>query len=290
MSSSKSMGRLTGKVAFVTGGASGMGLASVERFVAEGASVVVADVREDGDGVLKGLGDKIRYIYCDVSQEADVQRAIALAEATFGGLDIVFNNAGIVGTPAVVEDMPIDGWDRLMAVNVRGPMLGIKHGIPALKRRGGGSIINTASTAGLHAGLGNTAYAVSKAACVALTRKAAAECGPHNIRVNSICPGYIATPIFGDVMGLPRAQADAMALELRKGFGTMQPIPRGGVPEDIAAAALFLASDESAFISGTEIVVDGAMLVRQREEIRPDSPPGSAFHVLNSARLSVAGL
>lgn len=254
--------RLDGKIALITGAASGIGLGAVERFVAEGAKVVAADLQDEKGAMLEQrFSGAVRYVRCDVTAEADVAGACALAKEAFGGLDVLFNNAGHGGTPAGVADIGAEGWDAVFALLVRGPALGMKHALPLMLARGGGSIINTASIAGLQAGYGPLAYSTAKAAVIHMTRCAAAELGPQKVRVNAICPGLIATSIFGASMGLPRAVADQMAARVAEVGSKVQPTPKAGLPEDIAAAAVFLASDEAAFVTGTHLVVDGGITV-----------------------------
>ncbi|KAI6244419.1 Short-chain dehydrogenase/reductase SDR [Aphelenchoides fujianensis] len=252
------VGRLDGKIAVVTGGCSGIGLGAVELFAAEGARVVAADLQaEKGEMLERRFPDRVRFARCDVTLEADVAAAIGLAQSAFGGLDILFNNAGHGGTPAGVEDMTVDGWDKTFALLVRGPAIGMKHAVPLMVQRGGGSIINTASIAGLQAGYAPWAYSTAKAAVIHLSRCAAAELSPRKIRVNAICPGLIATSIFGASMGLPREVADQMAAQ---------------IAQDIARAALYLASDDSEFVTGTHIVVDGGITVGPRSAWDVDTP------------------
>jgi NAD(P)-dependent dehydrogenase (short-subunit alcohol dehydrogenase family) len=256
--------RLVGKVAMVTGGCSGIGLATVELFVAQGASVVVADLQDDKGRMLEQrFPGRVVYSHCDVTAEVDIVAAVALAANRFGGLDIQFNNAGTGGVRAGVEDMPVEGWDATLALLLRGPMLGMKHAAPLMRRRGGGSIVNTASIAGLEVGWGY-AYGVAKAGVIHLSRLAAAELAVHNIRVNAICPGVIVTPIFGIAVGLERNVADQIMPSYTDAAAKMQPLRRAGRPEDIARAVLYFAGAESSFVTGTYQVVDGGITLGQR--------------------------
>jgi len=258
-------GRLNGKVAVITGAASGIGLGAAELFVAEGAKVVAADIQDDKGRLLEHrFPGRLRYIHCDVTQEGEIVQALGLAESQFGGLDVLFNNAGISDRMVQLAEVTADRWDWVFSVLVRGPMLGMKYAAPMLAARGGGSIINTASIAGLQAGYGPIAYSSAKAAVIHMSRMAAAELSPQKIRVNAICPGLIATSIFGASLGLPIAAADQMAAHVAQHGDTFQPIPRTGLPNDVAQAALFLASDASAFVTGTHIVIDGGMAVGPR--------------------------
>jgi NAD(P)-dependent dehydrogenase (short-subunit alcohol dehydrogenase family) len=245
-------GRLEGKVAVITGGASGMGRDTAQRFVDEGARVVVADLNEEtGKQTLEQLGpDRARFIRTDVAEETDVEAMIALARSDFGRLDIVFNNAGVGGALGDITDTEVEDWDYTFAVLVRAVFLGIKHGARIMKEQGeGGSIINTASVAGLSGGGGPPAYSAAKAAVINLSRTAAVRLAEHKIRVNAICPGGILTPL------IHRGHAELAASRLAK----LQPWPETGVGEHIAGAALFLASDDSRFVTGEDLVVDGGL-------------------------------
>jgi NAD(P)-dependent dehydrogenase (short-subunit alcohol dehydrogenase family) len=269
------MGRLDGKVAVITGGASGMGAATVRRFVEEGARVVIADLQEAAGAALEAeLGGDAVFCRTDVGREADVQAMIGLAVSRFGGLDILFNNAGFGGVAGPIDQTDMgEAYAITVAGLLTGPILGIKHAVAPMRARGGGSIISTASVAGLRGGMGPHVYSALKAAVLGLTRSVAVELAVDGIRVNAICPGGIMTPIF---LGGRKLKAGAnVSLEetLRPAFAQMQPIPRAGEPLDIANAALFLASDESGFITGHELVVDGGLTVgRRRTEDVAASP------------------
>lgn len=248
--------RLKGKVAVITGGASGMGKSTALRFLEEGARVVVADLNEpNGKEMLieadqAGTADRLRFISTDVSQESDVEAMIELATAEFGRLDIVFNNAGLGGAFGAITEVTVADWDRTFDVMCKGPFLGIKHGARVLKKQGeGGSIINTASVAGLSGGAGPQAYSAAKAAVINLTRATAIELAKYRIRVNAICPGAINTPLLH--RGSEQAFGDML--------DSVQPWPDHGRGEHIAGAALFLASDDSIFVTGQPIVVDGGL-------------------------------
>jgi len=250
-------GRLAGKVAVVTGGASGMGQASVLRFLAEGAKVVVSDLNEASIDATMGLiaehghaGDAAA-IRTDVAQEADVEAAVGLAVERFGGLNVMFNNAGVGGAFGPVTELAVEDWDYTFAVLVRGVFLGAKHATRVMQAQGGGgAIINTASIAGLGGGAGPTAYSAAKAAVANLTKALAPELAPARIRVNAIAPGAIRTPLLhGNRPERTEARAQART-----------PWPRLGEGEDIAQAALYLASDEAEFVTGQILVVDGGAL------------------------------
>ena len=258
-------GRLDGKVAVITGAASGIGLGAVELFVAEGARVVAADIQDEKGRMLEQrFKGKVRYAHCDVTQEIDIAAALHLAKDEFGGLDVLFNNAGISDRMTSITEVTVEGWDWIFSILVRAVALGMKHAAPLMIERGGGSIINTASIAGLQAGFGPIAYSTAKAGVIHMSRVAAAQLSPQKIRVNAICPGLIATSIFGASIGLPREVADQMAARVAENGARAQPVPKAGVPDDIAKAALYLASDDAAFVSGTHLVVDGGITVGGR--------------------------
>jgi NAD(P)-dependent dehydrogenase (short-subunit alcohol dehydrogenase family) len=248
--------RFAGRVAVVTGGAGGLGLATVERFLAEGARVVVGDLNADRGAALlaaadgDGVADRLRFVSTDVAVESDVEALVALAVESFGRLDVMFNNAGIGGAFGPLIELDVDDWDATFAVNTRSVFLGIKYAARTMiAQADGGSIINTASVAGLSGGAGPQAYSASKAAVINLTQSAAVELAPFRIRVNAICPGAVYTDLLH--RGDPEA-ADAWRQHL-------QPWPDRGEPSDIAGVATWLASDDSRFVSGAHIVADGAL-------------------------------
>jgi NAD(P)-dependent dehydrogenase (short-subunit alcohol dehydrogenase family) len=263
------MGRLEGNVAVITGGASGIGEATVRLFAGEGARVVIADIQDEaGERLASALGGSAVYQRTDVAREDDIRAAIQRATKEFGRLDCIFNNAGIGGAVGPIEDIPIDEYDRTMDVLLRSVFLGIKHAAPVMKSQGSGSIISTASIAGLRAGEGPHVYSAAKAAVIHLTRSAALELAAHNVRVNCICPGAIVTPLV--TMGLAPATPeflDAMKASLAR----YQPLPRAGMPEDIAQAALWLAGDDAPFVTGHALVVDGGLTAGRPWEQQPET-------------------
>ena len=248
------MYELKGKVAIITGGASGMGRASSLLFSRAGANVVVADLNDAGGEEVAKLasesGNGSVFQRTDVSEEADVEALVARAMETFGRLDIMFNNAGIGGAVGPLEDVSVEDWDRTQAVCLRGVFLGMKHATAPMRAIGGGSIISTSSIGGLEGSTGMFSYSAAKAGVVHLTRCAALEFARDRIRVNCIAPGGISTPILFGIGGDNKEQVES-------GLAKFQPYPHVGQPEDIANAALFLASDAAAFISGHTLVVDG---------------------------------
>lgn len=258
------MGRLDGKVAIVTGGAAGMGAGTVKRFVKEGARVVIADLQvERGKSLAKALGPDVVFARCDVTQEADVAGVVDLAVRTWGRLDCMFNNAGRGGDHVDIDKITVEDWDDFHAVLLRGVFLGIKHAARVMKAQGSGAIINTSSVAGIRACYGPHPYSSAKAAVIHLTRAAAMELAKDMVRVNCIAPGGIATQIFGASAGLSPDQAEQLLPVIVETMKHMQPIPRAGLPEDIAAAALWLASDDSTFVTGQTVCVDGGFTVGQ---------------------------
>ncbi len=256
------MGRLDGKVAVITGGASGMGEASARLFVAEGARVAIGDLQgERAESLAKSLGERCIALGVDVSSSADVKRLVDAAVARFGRLDVMFNNAGIGGSEGLIHETPEALFDRILAVDLKAVWLGIKHAVPHLIAAGGGSIISTASVSA-HLGMKyQGAYGAAKGGVVQLTRVAAVEYAEQGIRANAICPGGVLTPLIWANPGLPEPLDPGVVAEQ---LARVQPIRRAGMPLDIAHAALWLASDESSFVTGTTIVVDGGWTASAR--------------------------
>jgi NAD(P)-dependent dehydrogenase (short-subunit alcohol dehydrogenase family) len=255
------MGRLDGRTAVITGGASGIGEATVRLFVEEGAHVVIADVEDERGRRLAGeLGERVVYVHTDVREESQVAATIAEAVARFGRLDCLFNNAGAAGVRGGIEEIPAAGFDDTMAVLVRAVLFGMKHAAPVMRQQGSGSIVNTASVAGLRAGYGPHIYSAAKAAVIQLTRTVALELAVSGVRVNCVCPGGIATPIFGVSLGMGREAAEATVPIMKGALAAFQPLGRSGLPEDIARAVLWLAGDESGFVTGHALVVDGGLV------------------------------
>ena len=264
--------RFSGKVAVVTGGASGIGRATALRFAEEGATVVVGDVDTAGGQALADASNgRIRFVRTDVTSEADIL-ALLNAAAELGGPDVLFNNAGAGGLRAKIDEIDAAGWDQTMDLLLRSVALGIRHAAPLMAQKGGGAIVNTASVAALTAGAAPTAYSVAKAGVLHLTRLAAADLAKDKIRVNAVLPGFIATNIFASAVGL-EGEAREQANALIRGVGAQaQPIQRAGQPEDIAAAVAFLASGDASFITGTHLLVDGGLSVGPRHSWDPDTP------------------
>lgn len=257
------MARLDGKVCIVTGATSGIGRRTAELFVAEGARVVAAGRRADlGAALQQELGsERLLFQRTDVTQEAEFKALIDACVAKWGRVDCLFNNAGGPAPVGGIETIPVDGFDAAMASLVRSVMLGMKLVAPVMMKQGGGSIINNGSVAARRAGMSSSMiYSAAKAAVNHLTVCVAMQLGEKNIRVNSISPGGIATGIFGKALGLSHEEAEKTAETMKGVFAANQPIPRAGLTDDIARAAVFLASDESSFVNGHDLVVDGGLV------------------------------
>ena len=253
-------GRLEGKVAVITGGASGMGAATAELFIAEGAQVVIGDMQDEvGAEVARAWGDRGAFVHCDVSKEDDVAALVHEATHRFGRLDVMFNNAGFGGTIGPIGSISEDEFDLTFDVLLKGVFFGMKHAAPVMTAQGSGSIISTASVAGILVGYGPHLYNVAKAAVIHLTKSVAAELGEANVRVNCICPGIIATPLAAarPISWGGREKSEERMQQMRESGALGQPLPRVGEGDDIARAALFLASDDSEWVTGLEMIVDG---------------------------------
>ena len=275
------MGRLDGKVAAITGGASGIGAGTVRRFLEEGAQVLIADLDGDkGAAVAAELGAGTAFLRTDVSKEEDVAAMIAETVDRFGRIDVLYNNAGFGGALGPIESTSVADYDLTMDVLLKSVFLGMKHVAPVMKAQGSGSIISTASVAGLRVGYAPHLYSVAKCAVIHLTKTVALELGEHGVRVNAICPGFIATPLAAG-----RPDADESQIEqLRATGASSQVLGRVGEPLDIANMALFLASDDAEWITGREFVVDGGFeagppwsrwpkFARMERPIRHHRPP-----------------
>lgn len=260
-------GRVSGKVVAITGAASGLGEATARLMHAEGGLVLLADIQDARcQQVADELGERARFVHCDVTSEPDVANVVDTAVSAFGRLDCMFNNAGIIGAHGPIDEIPLDEYEFTMAVLLRSVFLGMKHAARVMKQQRSGVILSTSSVGGLQGGLGTHIYGAAKGAIVALTKNVAAELGAWSIRVNAIAPGKILTPMnAAAVVG----SADAMD-EAREAFQTRTPLRgRIGMPDDIAHAALWLASDDAGFVSGQTLVVDGGLTTGSKENAAP---------------------
>ncbi len=252
-------GRLEGRVALVTGADSGIGRATARLFAREGARVVCVDLRESGtpriDQLIKEDGGRAVFLEGNVASSADCERAVATAISTFGRLDILFNNAG-VGVRKKLHEFTDEEWDFVINTNLRGVFNGVRAAMPHFLAQGSGNIVNTASSHGILATENYPAYCASKAAIVNLTRQMAIDYGPA-VRVNCVCPGPIATPRFRGYPAEPRYPGGMTDEQVMEMGGSVKGLHRGGRPEEVAYCVLFLASDESSFVTGHALVVDG---------------------------------
>src|SRR5947209_676179 len=251
-------GSFTGKVAFVTGAANGIGRATAVAFAREGASVVVADVSEEGNRetahLIEELGGRALAVRCDVTKVADVKAALEKTVEAFGRLDFAFNNAGVEPRKPAPTAEYEEEWNRILDTNLRSVFLCMKHEIPLILKQGGGAIVNTSSGAGVIGIKGSPAYTAAKHGVIGLTRAAALDYAAQNLRVNAVCPGYIDTPMMGRFTGgTPEGRAKVVAEE---------PVGRMGKPEEIAAAVLWLCSDAAAFMVGHALVMDGGQTIQ----------------------------
>lgn len=252
------MGKLDGKTALITGAASGIGAATSRLFVEEGAKVLLTDIMDElGAALADELGSNARYMHVDVSIESQVEKAVKYCVNEWGKLDVVFNNAGIGGVLGSITDITEQGIDKTIDVLFKGVFYGVKHATIAMKKQGHGSIINNASTAGIRTGNGPHIYSACKAAVIQLTRTVASEIGKDGIRVNCVCPGGIVTPIFLRGLGYSQEVAEANLDVLERMLGRSSHLGRCGTPMDVAKAVLWLASDDSAYVTGQPIVVSG---------------------------------
>jgi NAD(P)-dependent dehydrogenase (short-subunit alcohol dehydrogenase family) len=267
------MMRFAGKIAVITGAASGIGKAAVLKLANEGAHVFAADIDEAGGRALAEQSNgRIEFIRCDVTDPASIEALMNEAAARGGGIDIVFNNAAAGGDRAPIDEITPEGWDRSMNLILRSVAMGIRYAAPHMKGRKGAAIVNTASVAALGAGYSPTAYAVAKAGVLHLTKVAATDLAQYGIRVNAICPGFINTNIFTESLEVPEESKDAAKAIIADMSAHAQPVARGGQPEDIANAVAYLASEEASFMTGTHMLVDGGLTIGQRHAWDPNEP------------------
>ncbi|MFX0135985.1 MAG: glucose 1-dehydrogenase [Candidatus Hodarchaeota archaeon] len=254
------MGKLDGKIAIITGGVSGIGEAGVRLFAKEGAKVIIADIQDEyGEKLAKNLGPDVNFIHTDVTDEKNVRAVIRYAKKEYNRLDCMYNNAGFDRLQPEFATFSTKAFDSIIAVHLRGTFLGMKYAIKLMQKQGSGCIINTGSVAGLSAGYASHAYSAAKAAIIHMTRTVAREVGELGIRVNCICPGGIATAVFGRGLGLTQERALELIPKIKPILAQIQPIKRAGLPEDIAKAAVWLASEDSSFVNGSALLVDGGL-------------------------------
>jgi len=254
------MGKLNGKVAVITGGASGIGKAAVMLFAEDGAKVVFGDVQDEpSEKLADELGENVLFKHTDVAKEEDVQSMISYAVDKFGRLDCIFNNAAFGGASGMIDEIPTMAFDVTVAVNLRSVFLGMKYAAVVMKEQMSGNIISTASIAGHRTGFGGHPYSACKAAIIQMTKTVAMELGPFNIRTNCICPGGVVTSIFGRGLGLTQDESESSYDAVGDIFQGLQAIPRPCVPEDIAKVALWLAGEDSGYVNGAAINVDGGV-------------------------------
>jgi len=274
--------RFAGKRAAVTGGSSGIGRATALRLASEGAEVWIGDIDEEGGrGIAETSNGRIHFQRTDVTKVDDIEALVEAVDRA-GGLDVLFNNAGAGGSRDPIDTISADDWDRTQSLLLRSVAMGIRYAAPLMAKRGGGAIVNTASIAALQTGAAPTAYSVAKAGVLHLTHMAAADLARYSIRVNAVCPGFITTNIFTASMGLEGDRQLAANQAIGAMARSAQPVKRAGQPEDIAAAVAYLASADAAFVTGTQIVVDGGLTMGPRHSWDPATP--SLFDALDAFR------
>lgn len=261
--------RFQGKRVVVTGGASGIGRATVERLVAEGATVWLGDIDEAGGRAMADASDgRIRFQRTDVTQPQDIE-ALVHAPDGEGGIDLLFNNAGAGGGRSRIDEMSVEEWDFCQNLLLRSVMLGIRYAAPIMAARGGGAIVNTASIAGVQSGAAGIGYSVAKAGVIHLTRLAAGEVSKDNIRINAVCPGLILTGIFTRNPALTPEMKEQINAGLAARAADTQPVRKSGLPADVAGVVCFLLSDDAAFVTGEHVMVDGGLFIGPRHSWDP---------------------
>ncbi|MFC0588885.1 SDR family NAD(P)-dependent oxidoreductase [Novosphingobium aquiterrae] len=264
--------RFAGKCVVVTGAASGIGRATALLFAREGAHVFAADLDLAGAKSVAAEGENITAVACDVCDVAQIKALMDQAAAAHGGIDVVFNNAGAAGDRAPIDEIEAAGWDRTMDLLLRSVAMGIRYAVPHMKQRPGANIVNTSSIAAVGPGYSPTAYAVAKAGVLHLTKCTATELAPHGIRVNAVQPGFINTNIFTSALEMPADMVDQAKAMIMQVSSHAQPVSRAGMPDDIANAVAFLASDAGSFMTGASLIVDGGITVGPRHSWDPEAP------------------
>ena len=265
-------GRFTGKVAVITGAASGIGRAATLLFAREGAHVFAADLNLAGAQAVAAEAPGITAVACDVCDVAQIKALMDGAAAAQGGIDYVFNNAGAGGAREGIGEIDADGWDRTMDLLLRSVAMGIRYAVPHMQGRPGAAIVNTSSVAAIGPGYSPTAYAVAKAGVLHLTKCAATDLAKHGIRVNAVQPGFINTNIFTASMEMPAEMVDTAKAMIKQMSSNAQPVARSGMPDDIANAVAFLCSEAAGFMTGASLIVDGGITVGPRHSWDPEAP------------------
>lgn len=264
--------RFAGKSVVITGAASGIGKATTLLFAREGATVFAADLNLAGAEAVAREGENVVPVACDVCDVAQIKALMDHAAGTCGGIDVVFNNAGAGGERAKIDEIDADGWDRTMDLLLRSVAMGIRYAVPHMKGRKGASIVNTSSIAAVGPGYSPTAYAVAKAGVLHLTKCAATDLAQYGIRVNAVQPGFINTNIFTTSMEMPAEMVDQAKAMILQMSSQAQPVARPGMPDDIANAVAFLASEAAGFMTGASMIVDGGITVGPRHCWDPEAP------------------
>jgi NAD(P)-dependent dehydrogenase (short-subunit alcohol dehydrogenase family) len=267
--------RFEGKRVVITGGASGIGKATAEAFIAEGAQVMVGDLNAEAGNAMAAdtrFDNRLAFQKTDVCEVSEIKSLIDSAADHFGGIDILFNNAGAGGAPERIDEITAEGWDSTMNLLLRSVAMGTRYVVDHMKKAGGGVIINTASINAYEAGWGPIAYATAKGGVKHMSKLAAAQLAVHNIRVNSVSPGFIMTNIFANSRKDEPDEAKKIDEAIHAFSPMAQPVARSGMPEDIAQAVLYLSSDQGGFVSGIDLTVDGGITVGHRHSWDPDTP------------------
>ncbi|MDE2436884.1 MAG: SDR family oxidoreductase [Sphingomonadales bacterium] len=264
--------RFAGKNVVITGAASGIGRAATLLFAREGATVFAADLNLAGAEAVAREGENIIPVACDVCDVAQIKALMDHAAGTCGGIDVVFNNAGAGGERAAIDEIDAAGWDRTMDLLLRSVAMGIRYAAPHMKHRKGASIVNTSSIAAVGPGYSPTAYAVAKAGVLHLTKCAATDLAQYGIRVNAVQPGFINTNIFTASLEVPAEMVDQAKAVILQMSSAAQPVARSGMPDDIANAVAFLASEAAGFMTGASLIVDGGITVGPRHSWDPEAP------------------
>lgn len=264
--------RFKDKCVVITGAASGIGRAATLLFAREGAQVFAADLNLDGARAVAAEAEGITAVACDVCDVAQIKALMDQAAAGAGGIDVVFNNAGAGGDRAAIDEIEADGWDRTMDLLLRSVAMGIRYAVPHMTHRKGASIVNTSSVAAVGPGYSPTAYAVAKAGVLHLTKCAATDLARHGIRVNAVQPGFINTNIFAASIEMPAELAETAKAMIKQMSSNAQPVARSGMPDDIANAVAFLASDAASFMTGASLIVDGGITIGPRHSWDPEAP------------------